>query len=119
MISPTENIEKLMTRGRTAEQINRSMARLPMILEILGGLEKAPVPFAGDQDIRHGCERALTSMLIELARIEPAPSGEVSISEEWIIRFIGQEDTVRLVDPAQLERLSQFVARILGRPCPQ
>jgi hypothetical protein len=89
-----------------------------MIVEILGELGKARVPFAGDADIRHGCERALTAMLSELARIQPAPSGRASKAEELARSWPLCESAAVLIDPDQLQRIQQFVERILGNPPP-
>lgn len=90
------------------------MARFPLILEILNKLQSAEVPFPGDDDIRHGCERALTAVLVELARIPPAPPGRNSAAEETTIACLHSEQAVRLVNADQRLRLQQFIERILG-----
>lgn len=85
-----------------------------MIVGIFEELGKAEVPFPGDEDIRHGCERALTAMLVELARIEPAPPGKPTKIEETALNWLQGKSVDRLVNADQLQRIQQFVERILG-----
>jgi hypothetical protein len=107
----------LTTRKRSAEAINRALTRFPLIVEILGEIDKAEVPYPGDEDIRHGCERALTSMLAELARIEPAPPGKSVKAEETALSIVQSQAAGRLVNADQLQRIDQLVERILGTHC--
>ena len=102
------------TRKHSADAINRAMARFPLIVEILGELSKAQVPLPGDDDLRHGCDRTLTTMLSELARIEPAPPGKSSKAEETARGWLKSDKVVRLVDVDKLQRIQQFIDRILG-----
>ncbi len=102
------------TRKHSAEAINRAMARFPLIVGILGELSKATIPLPGDDDLRHGCDRTLTTMLAELARIVPAPPGKFSKAEETARSWLKGENTVRLVDVDKLQRIQQFIDRILG-----
>lgn len=104
----------LKTRKHSAEAINRAMTRFPLIVEILGELGKAGIPFPGDEDIRHGCERALTAMLVELARIEPAPPGKNGRTEEIARNWLHAKEVERLINADQLQRIQQFIDRILG-----
>lgn len=104
------------SRKQSAEAINRAMARFPLIVDVLGQLRKADVPFPGDDDIRHGCQRAITAIMSELARIEPAPPGKPLKSETTAVSMIHGEETVRLIDADQLQRMEQFIQRILGTP---
>ncbi|WP_338288023.1 hypothetical protein [Luteolibacter sp. LG18] len=102
-------------RELVAESINRAMERFPLILEILEELSRAGIPHPGDVEIRHGCERGLTSMLAALARIPPAaispdPAGEM---EEKAGRWLLGEMPRRLVDAGRLERFEQFIGRLL------
>jgi hypothetical protein len=102
------------TRKQSAEEINRAMTRFPMIIEILGELSKSGFPFPGDEDLRRGCERAITSMLVELARIEPAPPGKITPPEEAARNWLNASSAEHLVNADQLQRMQQFIERILG-----
>ena len=90
------------------------MTRFPLILEILSELGKASVPFPGDADIQHGCRRALTAMLLDLSRIEPAPPGKVGKHENIARNWLHARAAVQLIDADQLERFEHFIDRILG-----
>jgi hypothetical protein len=102
------------TRKQSTEEINRAMSRFPLIVEILGQLDKSEVPLPGDNDIRHGCQRALTAIMVELARIEPAASGKPSKSEAAALELLNEEESRRLIDADQLQRMQQFIERVLG-----
>jgi hypothetical protein len=102
------------SRRQSAEAINRAMARFPMIVRILGELGGAAVPFPGDGDIRHGCMRALTGMLAELAKIAPAAPGRMSKAEETAVSWLHCESARELIDADQLQRMQQFIDRVLG-----
>jgi hypothetical protein len=102
------------TRNHSAEEINRAMARFPLIVRILGELGEAAVPLPGDDDVRHGCERALTAMLSELARIEVAPAGKLSKAEEIAQSWLSSSVSGQLIDVDKLQRMQQFIDRILN-----
>lgn len=114
MFTQSDSHPPLKTRKRTAEAINHAMTRFPFIVQILGELRQAEVPYAGDEDIRHGCERALTAILVELARIEPAPPGKAVKAEEAALGLIHSKAAGLLVNADQLQRMQQFIERILG-----
>lgn len=114
MFTQPDSNSPLKTRKQSAEAVNRVMTRFPLIVEILGELEKAEIPFPGDDDIRHGCERALTTMLVELARIEPAPQGKATKAEDTARTWLNLKAADRLVNADQLQRIQQFIERILG-----
>lgn len=114
MPTPTDFSPETKNRKHSAEAINRAMARFPLIVEILGELSKAPIPLPGDEDLRHGCERTLTTMLSELARIEPAPPGKPSKAEDTVHNWLKGEKSIRLIDVDKLQRIQQFIDRILG-----
>lgn len=101
-------------RKHSAEEINRAMARFPLLIRILGELNRDSVPFPGDSDIRHGCERALTSMLSELARIETAPPGKLSKAEETAQQWLQNPDASGLIDADKLQRMQLFIDCILN-----
>jgi hypothetical protein len=76
------------------------------------------VPFPGDDDVRHGCERALTAMLSELARIEVAPAGKPSKAEEIAQCWLTSSVSGQLIDVDKLQRMQQFIDRILNAAKP-
>lgn len=90
------------------------MERFPLIVQILGELRLHQLPYPGDADIHHGCERALTAMLCELSRIEPAPSGKTSKAEETARSWLGGSAASSLVDADLLQRMQQFIDSILS-----
>jgi hypothetical protein len=110
----TEFTPEIKNRKHSAEAINRAMARFPLILQVLGELGAAQVPCAGDDDLRHGCERTLTTMLAELAKIEPAPAGRTCKAVETAQGWLKGDKVVRLIDADKLQRIQQFIDRILG-----
>ena len=100
-------------RKQSAEEINRAMARLPLLIQILAELSQEQIPLPGDSDIRHGCERALTTMLAELSRIESAPAGKPSKAEEAAQKWLQHPDADKLIDADKLVRIQLFIDRIL------
>ncbi len=114
MSTRTELTPETKSRKHSADAINRAMARFPLIVNILGELREPQIPFPGDDDLHHGCDRTLTTMLAELARIEPAPSGKSSRAEDTARGWLKGERAVRLVDADKLERIQQLIDRILG-----
>jgi hypothetical protein len=102
------------TRKHAAEEINRAMARFPFLVQILRELSHAQVPHPGDDDIRHGCERALTAMLCELARIDPALPGKSSKAEETAQAWLSLPGARGLVDADKLQRMQLFIDCILA-----
>ncbi len=114
MSAKTELSPETKTRKHSAEAINRAMGRFPLIVEILDELSKVQIPYPGDDDLRHGCDRTLTTMLSELARIEPAPAGKSSKSEETARSWLRGDNAIRLIDADKLQRIQQFIDRILG-----
>lgn len=103
-----------ITRKQAAESINRAMNRFPLLLEILGKLAKSEIPSPGDDELRRGCERACTSILAELTKIPTAREGKASKAEEVARGWLSSESASQLIDPSQLERMDQFIVRILG-----
>ena len=118
MFTQPENQTGSNTRKRSAEAINHAMARFPLIVGILGDLSKVSVPFPGDADIRHGCMRALTTILGELAKIEPAPAGKATKAEETAQSWLHSEAARDLIDADQLQRMQQFIDRVLWTTTP-
>lgn len=114
MFTQSDSHPPLKTRKQTAEAINHAMTRFPLIVQILGELRQAGVPYPGDDDIQHGCERAMTAMLGELARIDPAPPGKAAKSEENAFALLLSKEAPLLINADQLQRMQQFIERILG-----
>jgi len=112
--NPAVNSPLHASRKHAAEEINRAMARFPLLVRTLGELGQAQVPFPGDDDIRHGCERALTAMLSELARIEVAPPGKSSKAEEIAQSWMSSSVSGQFIDVDKLQRMQQFIDRILN-----
>ena len=100
-------------RKHSAEEINRAMARFPLLIQILAELNQDQIPLPGDADIRHGCERALTTMLAELSRIESAPTGKSSKAEEAAQNRLQHPEADKLIDTDKLVRIQLFIDRIL------
>ena len=103
-----------ITCKQSSEEINRALTRFPLILRTLAELGDARLPFPGDEDIRHGCERALTSMLSELARIPAAPAGKPSKAEETARAWLQSPESRQWIDADKLERMQQFIDAILS-----
>lgn len=102
------------TRKQSSEEINRAMARFPLIVQILGELGREQMPLAGDDDIRHGCQRALIGMLSELSRIQPATPGKHTMAEETAQLWLHNPDASGLIDADILQRMQQFIDCILN-----
>ena len=100
-------------RKQCAGEINRAMTRFPLIVQILKELRETQIPRPGDNDIRHGCERALTSMLSELARIETAPAGSPSKDEDTAQSWLHCPEARQFVDADILQRMQIFIDFIL------
>ncbi len=100
-------------RKQSAEEINRTLTRFPLLIQILAELNREQIPLPGDADIRHGCERALTSMLAELSRIESAPNGKSSKAEEAAQNWLQHPEADKLIDADKLLRIQLFIDRIL------
>ncbi len=116
MINLPVSLPPQKARKHSAEEINRAMARFPLLIRILAELNQDQIPLPGDADIRHGCERALTAMLSELSRIESAPSGKSSKAEEAAHNWLQNPDTSKLIDADKLVRIQLFIDRILKSP---
>lgn len=101
------------SRKQSAEEINHAMARFPLILQILRDLSRTQLPLPGDEEIRHGCERALTHVLSELARIQPALAGKAGKTEETALAWLQDANARDLIDADRLERMQQLIDSIL------
>lgn len=114
MFTPSEGNPVVNPRKQSADAVHLAMTRFPLVIEILGELGKASIPLPGDSDIQHGCKRALTAMLLELSRIEPAPLGKPGQNENIARNWLHTRTAAQWMDPDQLERFQHFIDRILG-----
>jgi hypothetical protein len=105
-------------RSHSAQAISRIMTRFPMIVGVLGELGKSPVPLPGDEEIRHGCTRAITAMLADLALVRPAPPGQPSHAELEVLGLLQKHAVTELINADHLERIDQLLHRILGPEAP-
>lgn len=110
---PTKPYPK-KTRPDYAMDVSRVVARIPFLSEILRTLAIDSAPRAGDDDIRHGCERAMNSILAELSKITIAPPGNPSPFEDAVRRLLENERNGSPINPETLGRILQSVERILG-----
>jgi hypothetical protein len=90
------------------------MVRFPLIVKILGEIANSPFPVPGDSDIRHGCDRALTSMMSELARMVPDLSGNSGSNGETALEWLNGPEAQRLIDADKLERIEQLIESLVG-----
>jgi hypothetical protein len=102
------------SRKQTAEAVGQALARLPMILDVLKRLNHEAVPLPGDEEIRRGCDRAVTAILAKLARIGPAADGRAGKTEMIALGKLDDPEIGNLLDADQLQRLREFTDRILG-----
>ncbi len=109
IIPPSAN-----SRKPAIEAINRAMARFPLIVRTLGELRGTDIPLPGDDDLGHGCRRALTAILGELSRIPVAPVGKPCKAEETARNWLHTAATRELIDADQLQRIQMFIDNILS-----
>ena len=89
------------------------MARFPLVVEILKHLHVSAIPQPGDEELRHGCQRALTSMLAALSRSAPATTPQsFRVCGKTALEWLHSPEAARLIDADQLERFVQFISRI-------
>ena len=113
---PNAKITKPVSRQQAVDAIDRTLARFCLVLRVLDELRREAIPSTGDAEIRHGCERALTGMLAELARIGAAPAASPLEREQVIRNCLNDSKTRALVDADKQERMHQFIDAILGSP---
>lgn len=107
--APSHNL-----RNPAIEAINRAMARFPLIVRTLRELRGTDIPLPGDDDLRHGCQRALTAILGELSRIPVAPAGKPCKAEEIARNWLHTAAAGELIDADQLQRIQMFIDNILS-----
>lgn len=113
MLNPSVSPPSQKARKHSVEEINRAMARFPLLVQTLHELNRAQIPCPGDDDVRHGCERALTTILSELARIAKAPAGKSSKAVETDQNWLEIPEARNLIDADRLERMQQLIDCIL------
>ncbi len=98
-------------RQDAVEALNRVLFRLPMVAGILRKINESALPSPGDDELRRGCERAITSILAELARLNPAGHAcdGLKTSDQWL-----DEKLRNTLDVVTVERIEQLIARILA-----
>jgi hypothetical protein len=106
------NSPPVPSREDAAQGIVQVTRRLPLIVRILEELHGTAIPCPGDDDIRHGCDRALTTMLSELAKMQSAPDGKPSLNEQKVRTLLGKHAAHGLVDADKLQRMQIFIDRI-------
>lgn len=116
MPHPSAPAPERMSPPDIADEISRVLARFPLIVRVLGELQLSQIPFPGDDDIRHGCDRALTSMLSELARIKTAPGKSPSTAVESTRSILANPAARGLVDADKLQRMQLLLDSILQPP---
>ena len=109
------NSGQSMSREQTALAVLHAMTRFPLVLEILSELGNSTAPNPGDDDIRHGCQRAIEAILVDLSRIEPAVPGNPSEAEAETCRLIGGNSGEGLIHSDQLQRIHEFIDHIFGQ----
>lgn len=118
MLVPSDNKTSPKSRKQIADTVLHVMTRFPLVLEILGELGKSDIPAPGDEDIRRGCDRAVTAILVDLARIEPAPTGIPCQAEDATYRMLNGESGAALIGPDKLQSIHELVSRIFGPSSP-
>lgn len=79
-----------MSPEHLALKINRSLHRLPLVLEVLDEIHGSGGTYPGDHEMRNGAVQAVSSMIDNLRRIKPTPttctysSEAVQIAREWL-----------------------------------
>ncbi len=117
-MSQPSTFHSLKLRAESAEAINDAMALFPLIAQMLRQLSEIHLPHPGNEDLRHGCERALTRILSELARIETAPLGVLSEAETKARNWLADDREHEFVDADILQRIQIFIDFILTPHAP-
>lgn len=102
-------------REDVARRINESMERFGLILSILKTLSLSVVPAIGDSDLRHACERALTSILASVSMIPPAgeDGGPPGVEECGVNAWLAGNQPLTLLDPDKLSMLASLIDQLL------
>jgi hypothetical protein len=103
-----------------ALSVNHSLHRLLLVYEMLEEIhESADARHPGDEDLKQGAYRAVTTMLDRLKKLQPptspdsgaAPSKEEEIAGEWLIG----DQPQRLLPPDLYEELAALILRFFPR----
>lgn len=114
-LSPGPSEAPISGREKVVRSVNQALTRLDLILSILEKLNESLLSPPGDSDLRHGCERAITSILCALAKIEPAePSSSPPGRQEKAVRAaLNGERLSRLIDADRHGCLCSLIDRLL------
>ncbi len=96
--------------------LNRSLHRLPLILDILDEIETG-TSHPGDDDLRQGSHQAVRCMLERLQDINPhqtpekhaPPTNEVQIASSWLLG----ERPRKLLPTSLYEELTELIAKLI------
>jgi hypothetical protein len=110
----------MLPREQVARNINVSLKRLPLVLEILEEIHESPRPgYAGDDELQSGSIRAVQTMAERLGKLIPAPdpcSHPHSTAEEIACEWLLGDRPRRLIPPPLLEKLADSISRLLPTP---
>lgn len=96
--------------------LNRSLHRLPLILDILDEIE-AGASHPGDDDLRKGSHQAVRCMVERLQNINPhqtpakhaPPTNEVQIAATWLLG----ERPRKLLPSSLYDQLSELIEKLI------
>lgn len=103
-----------------ALSVNHSLHRLLLVYEMLEEIhESADERHPGDEDLKQGAYRAVTTMLERIKKLQPpispdsaaAPSKEEEIAGEWLIGDLPRQ----LLPPHLYEELAALILRFFPR----
>lgn len=105
----------MSTHDHPTVTLNRSLHRLPLILDILDEIAGASHP--GDDDLRKGSHQAVRSMVERLQDIKPPqtrektapPTSEVQIASTWLLG----ERPRKLLPSSLYEELSALIEKLI------
>lgn len=105
----------MTSREHIATLINTTLVRLPLVLEILE--EIGSQRRAGDEDLKYGATRAVSSMIARLEGIAPAtepepyefPGDAEQLAYEWLLGNRPSE----LLPTAEHRQLTEIIVRLL------
>ena len=105
------DIHPSQDRRDAGEAVSRILHRLPLVADVLQRINEAALPSAGDDELRRGCERAITSILAELARLDPAghTHDDTISADQWLDKKLRDS-----LDVVTVERIEQLIARVLA-----
>jgi hypothetical protein len=99
--------------------VNHTLHRLPLIYEMLEEIHETADAHPGDEDLKHGAFRAVTTMVERIRGIEPPatsdsrtpPTKEEEIAGEWLIG----DQAEQLLPPDLYQELATLTLRLFPR----